>query len=416
MDYHWFIIFLSLLFSAVFNGAETAFISLNRLQVELENKQGLLNGKILSYFVKNSFRFINTMLVGNSIALVLFGIFTADKLHPLLNRFFPLSFFALLTVKVLIITLFVLIAGDFFPKVIFRTNPNKALKLVAVPLLAFYYLLYPAVSLISLFSKILFKYLLKVQIYQNAAFGKIDLDQYIEELSNTEEQTEKSEIEILRNALDFKDVKVRECMIPRTEIAAVEVNDSIADLQDKFRETGFSKIVIYKDTIDDILGFVHMSEMFKKPRSIQSILMPISVATETMSAHNLLNIFKRQHKSIALVVDELGGTSGLVTLEDVMEKIFGEINDEHDTDEQLERVVSESEYVFSARLEIDYLNHKYGFSLPESENYSTIGGFVVYELQDIPDKDEQVFIAPYRIRVLEVTNKTVEKVLLKVES
>ena len=325
----WTIILLTLLFSAFFSGMEIAFISANKLRIELQNKKGLLSAKILSNFVKHPSRFIGTMLVGNNIALVIYGIVMARILEPIIRIIFT-SEINVFIIQTILATLLILVTAEFIPKTLFRINPNRTLSFFAIPVWGIYYLLYPLVYVIIGISELTLKKIFKVEFSEEKpVFGRIDLDNIIKESTSSKNRDEEEdpEIQIFRNALDFSDVKLRECMVPRTEIVALDINESIDVLKQNFVDTGLTKILIYRDDIDHIIGYTHSYELFKRPQSIKSILLPISMVPETMPAKELLKILIKQRKSVAVVVDEFGGTSGIVTIEDVMEEIFGEIID-----------------------------------------------------------------------------------------
>tara|TARA_B110000967_G_C18877091_1_gene558945 strand:- start:154 stop:1413 length:1260 start_codon:yes stop_codon:yes gene_type:complete len=408
------IIIVSLLLSAFFSGMEIAFVTSNKLHIELMKKRGELNARLIAPLLKSPSRFIATMLVGNNIALVVYGIEMANVLEPFL-RTLSSSDGIVLMLQTLLSTVLVLVTAEFIPKVLFGLNANKFMSLFAVPTWMFYYGLYLIVSLVVGVSNFILKYLMGVnQLDKKPVFGRIDLQKYLEEqtvgLQVQEEQD--SEIQIFQNALDFSKVKARECMIPRNEIVAMELNESIETLKDKFIETGFSKIVIYKENIDQVIGFTHSYELFKQPTDIKTILLPIALIPETITANEILNLFIKERKSVALVVDEFGGTSGLLTVEDIVEEIFGEIEDEHDTMALEETQIDEHTFVLSGRLEIDFLNQKYQLNLPESEEYETLNGLVVYYHQNIPLVKESITISGFRFLILEVNKTRIEKVEL----
>ena len=408
------IIFISLMFSAFFSGMEIAFVASNKLHIELMNKRGEFNARLLSPLIKSPSRFIATMLVGNNIALVIYGIGMALALEPILRYATTINSLVLL-LQTLLSTAIVLVTAEFIPKVIFGLNANKFMSLFAVPVWFCYYGLYFIVSLVVGISNFILSYIMGVkQLDKKPAFGRVDLQKYIEERSNSVNDIEEqdSEIQIFQNALDFSNVKARECMVPRNEMIAMELNDSIEKLRDKFIETGFSKIVIYRENIDHIIGFTHSYELFKQPPNIQSILLPIALIPETITANEILNLFIKERKSIALVVDEFGGTSGLLTVEDIVEEIFGEIEDEHDSTELEEKELNENTFVFSGRLEIDYLNQKYQLNLPESEEYETLNGLIVYYCENIPVLNETIKINEFNFEVLEVNKTRIDKVRL----
>ncbi len=344
-----------------------------------------------------------------------------DILQPeLLKMYLPVEMHgsgALLIIQTICSTLIILIAAEFIPKVLFRINPNATLDFLAIPIRILIILLYPLVWIVLKLSSFFMQALFKIQIIEERpVFGRIDLDMYIRELTTRNNQAEEmdTEIRIFQNALDFKEVKVRECMVPRNEIVSMNITGSIAELQKTFIETKLSKILIYRDNIDNIIGFVHSSEMFKRPDNLTHILLPVTIVPEVMNANDLLKQFTNQHRSVAIVVDEYGGTSGMVTIEDVIEEIFGEIQDEHDATEETEKKVTENEYLFSGRLEIDYLNKKYNLSIPESEEYETLGGFIFHYHENIPEQNEEIIIPPFTIIVQKVRNNRIEQVRVKI--
>lgn len=409
------IILLSVISSAFFSGLEIAFITSNKLRIELENKQGGYTAKILAHFNKYPSKYLGTMLLGNNIALVIFGMYMDEELNPALENFVS-SKIALLLISSFISTMIILVTAEYLPKNIFRINPNRTLELFAIPLAIIYFLLFPLVMLIIGLSEFLLKKIFRVKIEnENAAFTMVDLDNYVRESTSvTEKKAEMDyEIQIFQNALDFSSVKARECMIPRTEIIAMDVNKSIEELKEKFIHTRLSKILIYSQSIDNIIGYVYSKELFKNPSSIRSILLPVSIVPESIAASELLTIFIQQHKSIAVVVDEFGGTSGMITMEDVMEEIFGEIDDEHDKEEMTEKQISENEFIFSARLETDYLNDKYQLQLPILDDFETLGGLIMHYHESIPKLNEEIIIENFVFTITGVSKTRIEQVKLK---
>lgn len=408
-------IILSLLFSAFFSGMEIAFIASNKLHIELMKKRGELNARILSYFLEKPSRFIATMLVGNNIALVVYGIEMAQILEPHIEHHLTSNDSLVLLVQTIISTLIVLVTAEFIPKVLFSINANRFVRLFVIPAALSYFGLYFFVSLVVSLSNFLLKKVMRVELLdQKRVFGRVDLQQYIEEHATTakEKNVLETEIQIFQNALDFSKVKARECMVPRNEIVAMEAGGDINKLTNTFVETGFSKILIFKDNIDQIIGYTHSYELFKQPKNIKSILLPIALVPETMTASDILNLFIKERKSIALVIDEFGGTSGLLTIEDIIEEIFGEIQDEHDLLEHKEVKVSENQFIFSGRHEIDYLNDKYNLNLPESDDYETLSGYIVNHCESIPKLNEQIKVGPFIFEILEVEQTRVETVKL----
>ena len=408
------IIVISLILSAFFSGMEIAFVASNKLHIELMKKRGELNARLLSPLLNSPSRFIATMLVGNNIALVVYGTEMAQVLEPFIRSVSSIDSIILL-LQTLISTALVLVTAEFIPKIVFGLNANKFMSLFAIPALLFYYGLYFIVSLVISLSNFILKHFLGIsQPDTKPVFGRIDLQKYIEEqtagLKIEDEQD--PEIQIFQNALDFSKVKARECMIPRNEIVAIEILEPIENLKEKFIETGFSKIVVYKDNIDQVIGFTHSYELFKQPKDIKSILLPIALIPETITANEVLNLFIKERKSVALVVDEYGGTSGLLTVEDVVEEIFGEIEDEHDSIILEETKIDEHTFIFSGRFEIDFLNQKYQLNLPESEDYETLNGLILFKHQSIPLVDENITLEGFNFLILEVNKTRIEKVQL----
>lgn len=412
------IILIAIISSAFFSGLEIAFITSNKLRIELENKQGSLSAKILSHFNKYPSRYLGTMLLGNNIALVIFGIYMDEELNPILGQYIS-SKIVLLIISTFLSTMLILITAEYLPKNIFRINPNRTLSLFVFPLTIVYGVLYPIVMVTIGFSEFMLKKIFRVKIEkENAAFTMIDLDNYLREGTSTNEKKADMdyEIQIFQNALDFSNVKARECMVPRIEIVALDVNNSIEELKNKFIQTRLSKILIYSGSIDNIIGYVYSKELFKNPESIRSILLPVSIVPESIAANEVLTVFIQQHKSIAIVVDEFGGTSGMLTMEDVMEEIFGEIDDEHDKEEMIEKVIRENEYLFSARLETDYLNEKYHLHLPILDNFETLGGLIMHYHESIPKLHEEIRIDNFLFTITSVTRTRIEQVKLVVSS
>lgn len=414
------IIIASLLLAAFFSGIEIAYLSSNKFRIELENKQGKLTAKILSYFIKAPSKFICTILVGINIALVIYGTYMAILLEPVIKNYLPQQFqseFTILILQTFVSTLIMLVAGEFLPKILFRINPNQTLSLFSVPVILFYIVLYPVVWLILGITHFALRKLFKIDFAETSpTFGHIDLDHYLSNINEKSAQNSEinSEIEMFQAALDFSRVKIRKCMIPRPEIIAMNIDEPVLTLRKKFIETGLSRILIYRDKVDNIIGFVHSFEMFKHPQNIHSVLLPVSVFPETMSAQDLLRHFTQEHRSVAVVVDEHGTTSGMVTVEDVIEEIFGEIQDEHDIEELVEGKINENEYVFSGRLEIDYLNEKYDLNIPPGD-YETLAGFIFYHHESIPEPNEIITIPPFLIKVQTIKGNRIEQVRVKVD-
>ena len=419
-----YIIIITLLFSAFFSGMEMAFISANKLQIEVQARDKNIISRILSGFVHNQDKFLSTILIGNNIALVLYGIFMANLLVPVLEKVNPSALASpilLLIEQTVIATMLVLITAEFLPKSLFIINPNKVLRVLAIPMQIIYYILFLATMLITGLSKWVIVNLLK-QTYDDSkpTYGLIDLNNYIKRLSKINRQEDALgdaivdiDEQIFSNALEFKSLRVRDCMIPRTEITAIDINDdSIEELQQSFIESGHSKILIFKDTIDDVVGYCHALQLFKKPEKIEDLVKEIFLVPETMGARDLMKKFISEHKSLAIVVDEYGGTSGLVSIEDIIEEIIGEIEDEHDTEVLLEEQVSANAYRFSARLEIDYLNEKYNWHLPLGD-YETLGGIILSVTENIPEEGEIVVIGKFEITILAIEDNRIKSVAFR---
>ncbi|MDQ1772146.1 DUF21 domain-containing protein [Labilibaculum sp. A4] len=412
------IIFIMLALSAFFSGMEIAFIAANKLRMELDRNKNTVSAKVISIFSQNPGHYISTMLVGNNIALVIYGILMAKLLEPSIALWID-SDSIILAVQTFLSTILILVTAEFIPKTLFRINPNMALNLFALPVMFFYILFYPITSFTIFLSKNIIRKIFKTNITEEEetqAFGKVDLDHLVQEGHDAQTIAEDDlhDIKIFRNALDFSKVKLRECIVPRNEIEAMEINGDISSLTQRFIETGYSRILIYKDSIDNIVGYIHSSIIFKNPQSIKAGLSNIIIVPETMPAHKLLNLFTREHKSVAVVVDEFGGTAGMVTIEDIMEEIFGEIEDEHDDVDLEEQKISDTEYIFAGRLEIDYLNDKYELNLPVSEDFETLNGFLIFTHESIPTYNETIRIENFNFKILEVSNTRVIKIRLTI--
>ena len=408
------VILVSVLLSAFFSGMEIAFVSANKMHIELEKKKENLLAHVLTRLTQRPSRFITTMLIGNNIALVVYGYFMGDLLvklflSPLQNEF------AILLIQTFISTLIILITAEFLPKAIFRVYANETLKIFALPSYLFYILLYPISRFITLISDFFLRVFFNIKEDEvQLAFTKAELGHYIDEQLESKDDEIDTEIQIFQNALDFHDVKAREAMIPRTEIVAVEVHDSIKNLRDLFTETGLSKIMVYNNSLDDIIGYAHFFDLFKKPKNIRSILLPIEIIPESMMIHDVLNDLILKRKSVAVVLDEYGGTSGLITVEDIIEELFGEIEDEHDSMDLIEEKINDREFRFSTRHEVDYLNETYGLELEEDTDYETLGGLIVHHTENIPSTGEIIEIDNYQFTILKESASKIEEVYLKV--
>lgn len=402
-----------LILSAFFSGMEIAYVSSNKIHIEIEKKQNSFLASILQKITKRPSKFIATMLIGNNIALVVYGFFMGE----IIMRYIHLDGFSGILIQTIISTFIILITAEFLPKVFFQIYANNLFKIFAIPAY-FFYLVFSLISdFIIWISDLILKLFFKstgdeVQL----SFSKLELGNYIsEQMEIVEEQDEMdSEIQIFQNALDFSELKCREVMIPRTEIVSVEISTSPKELAKLFIETGLSKILVHKDNIDDLVGYIHSFELFKKPETIKKILMPVIFVPETMLIKDVLAILSKKRKSIAVVIDEYGGTSGIITVEDIVEELFGDIEDEHDSFELIEEELAENHYKFSARLEVDYLNEEYKLGFDEDENFETLGGLIVHYTEEIPEQGETVEIDNYKFKILEVSNTKIELVELKI--
>ncbi len=408
---------ITMAFSAFFSGMEIAFVSVDKLRYEMERKPGLTS-TVIDYFMRNPNNFISTMLVGNNIALVIYGIIMAQIIEDqLLAGVIPNEFLKVL-VQTVISTLLILVTGEFLPKNLFKINPNLMLRICALPLFVCYIVLFPVSKFASGLSYIFLR-LLGLEINKEAsdkAFGKVDLDYFIQssiENADNEEELD-TEVKFFQNALDFSNIKIRDCIVPRTEIVAVEKNTSLDDLKNLFVESGISKIMVYDGNIDNVVGYIHSSEMFRNPEDWRNNIKEVPIVPETMAAHKLMKLFMQQKKTIAVVVDEFGGTSGIVSLEDLVEEIFGDIEDEHDNTSYICKQLGEHEYVLSARLEIEKVNETFGLNLPESDDYLTVGGLILNRYQSFPKLHEIVTIGEFQFKIIKVSATKIELVRLKV--
>lgn len=414
------VITIAILFSAFFSGMEIAFISANRLRLELDKKQNVVFSSLISLFTQYPGQFIATMLVGNNVALVIYGIAFADLLDPFLKKYFESETLVLL-LQTIISTMLILATAEYLPKALFRINPNRILKIFTVPIAFFYFLFYPITKFSITVSKLVLKIFLNAQIKkvdEKIVFSRIDLDHFVNEQESksapqTEEEIE-NEVKLFKNALDFSTVKLREVMVPRTEIVALDIDSTVEELHRKFVETGYSRILFYKDNTDNIVGYVHQSVIFTNPKTIHEHLRKVLIVPETMPANKLLRKFFQERLSIAIVVDEFGGTSGMVTSEDILEEIFGEIEDEHDTVDLIMKKISDNEYILSGRLELDDLNENFNLEFPEKENFETLAGFILSHYESIPKVNTIINIGFFQFRILKATNTKIELVNLKV--
>ena len=414
------IILLCLVLSAFFSGMEIAFVSSNKIYLEIEKQQIGITSKLLNYITKNPSRFIATMLVGNNVSLVIYGIFMGDRI---LQLFFPETLLSgvigieIVFIQTIISTVVILLTAEFLPKVFFQQYANVFMKIFALPTGVFFTLFTPiTLMVIELSDYILIKFFKTKGDHIQLTFSKSELGNYIEEQLESTKDIENvdSEIQIFQNALDFTEVKAREAMVPRTEIVAIDNTADLEEIKKLFTSTGLSKIPVYNESVDDIEGYVHAFEMFRKPEHIKKILLPVAYVPETIRISEVLKLLTKQRRSIAVVLDEYGGTSGIITVEDIIEELFGEIEDEHDNIEHYEKQIEEDLFEFSARLEVDYINQNYGIDLPENPLYETLGGLIVHIQEEIPKKGTIISIENYQLEIKEVSSTKIERVLLRV--
>ncbi len=419
---NYLIIALTLAFSAFFSGMEIAFVSSNKLRIELEKGKGIFRARLISGFIHHPSRFIGAMLIGNNVSLVIYGIAASAILEPIIRTVLPSAIASeglILVIQTLLSTLLILLTAEFLPKILFRLNPNGLLSFFAVPTYLIYLLLYPFMWFFLGLSELTFRYVFGLKTgavrYQ---FTSIDFDEYIRDFYNpaSAQADEASEMQMIQNVREFHTTKVRECMVPRNEIVAVEDSISMDELNNLFIETQHSKIPVYKESIDNLTGYVHLYDLFGKHNVISSMVRPVIIVPETTAASNVLNLMISQRKSVAVVVDEFGGTAGMVTVEDLIEEIFGEIQDEFDVDELIEKKNSESEFILSGRLEIDYLNQEYNLDLPQSDEYETLAGLILSHYHSIPKKLEEIKLDRFTFTILEATGSRIDKVMLKIDA
>lgn len=412
------IILISILASAFFSAMELAFLSSNRLRIEVMKKNRSLKSRIIGLFFHRESTMIASLLMGNNIALVMYGIAAARVLNQFFMGLGISDEVLLLILQTVASTIIVLVTAEFLPKALVQLNPNRFLDVTLAPMLVLYILLYLPTQFVLFFSYIILKLFGSNQEQSARVFSKVDLEHYVDELSARikDEEEFSNEMLILRNALDFTNIKARDCMIPRTEIIGVEIEDDIEEVKELLITKGLSKLIVYRDDIDNIIGYVHSFDLFSKPKSIKQILKPISFVPTVISGKELLEKFTKQAGSFAVVTDEYGGTAGIITLEDVIEEIFGEIEDEHDKEIWLEEKVSDTEFLFSARIDIDYLNETFKLSLEESEEYDTLAGLIIHHIESIPTQGDSVQLEKYRLVVEEVSDRKIETVRLFIES
>lgn len=419
MEGSYTIIIVMLILSAFCSGSEMAFMSSNKLLLEINRSKHPRISKIIDIFLSKPDILISTILVGNNVALVIFGLEFGYLFGPSLSQHFE-SPSVILLIQTLISTVVIIVTAEFLPKTIIQINPTAMLNVLAVPLLLLFIIFYPIGRLMQMLAHFIIKYIFKSKVesnYEGWLPSRVDLDNLLQHQTQTatNDASVTQEARLMKNALDFSKIKVRDCAVPRTEIVAVDIDDSLDELKQKFIDTKYSKILVYQDNIDNIVGYVHVSEMFHAAKTIRSMMTRIVVVPETMRANTLLKLFTEQHKSIAIVVDEFGGTAGMITLEDVLEEIFGEINDEHDVNELEEKQLSETEYVFSSRLEIDYLNEKYKLKLPISDDYDTLSGLLLNKTGAIPKSGDVITFDDFEIKILTTSSARIETVRLSVK-
>ena len=419
----WYLILLMMLLSALFSGAEIALISANRLKIEVEKNKGFFHATIVSWLLKRQAQSIGSLLLGNNIALVIYGIAMQRILDPWLNTTLPPilnSALSLVVIQTTLSTLFILIFAEFLPKTLFQINPNGILRYLAFPLFAFYILIFPVVFIfIGLAEMILYK-LLRIRVQPSSIrFTATDLNDYLQDIQQEPNDQDEinQEIQMVQNVIEFRSIKVNECMVPRPQIVALDNGSSIATLSKTLTTTGHSKIIIYEKTIDNIIGYVHSHDLFKKPESIKEIIRPVLIIPYTMLARNLMRMFIQEHKSVAIAIDEFGGTSGMLTLEDVIEEIFGEIDDEFDKVDS--KSLGETEpgvYILSGQDEIDNINEKYKLTLPESETYETLAGLILHYTEEIPKPGEKLHIEKYQFVIMKATTNRIDQVRITIET
>ena len=415
-----FIILVTMLFSAFFSGMEIAFITANRLRLELDKKHGIIFSGLISLFTKNPAQFIATMLVGNNVALVIYGLSFAKILEPFMKIYIQ-SDTLILFLQTIVSTIIILATAEYLPKMLFRINPNAVLKFFTVPIAFFYFLFFPVTKIAMWISKFVLKFFMNESVNnvnEKIVFSRIDLAHFVKEPENSNSvqpsQDLDSEVKLFRNALDFSKVKLREIMVPRTEMVALDIETTNEELRQKFIDTGYSRILFYSENPENIIGYVHHSVFFTHPDAIKSNLLKVLIVPETMSASKLLSQFIQQRISIAIVVDEFGGTAGIVTSEDILEEIFGEIEDEHDTTDLIKKQISATEFEFSGRLELDELNENFNLEFPENGNFETLAGFILSNYESIPKMNTIITIGRYKFKILKATSTRIELVHLKI--
>jgi CBS domain containing-hemolysin-like protein len=417
MSLDYLLVLISLLFSAFFSGMELAYLASNRLKIEVQIKQKTFQGKILSILYKKDSTMIAMLLLGNNIALVVYGISAANILNPVISEWGITNDASVLILQSLLSTLLVLVTAEFLPKAIVQINPNNFLNIGSLILLIIFWILFLPTQVILLLSNLILKLFGIQNQNSDKVFSKVDLEHYVDDLSSRikAEQEFSNEMLILRNALDFSNVKARDCMVPRTEIIAVEIDEELEVVQKIFISKGLSKIIVFRDSIDNIIGYVHSYDLFTRPKTIKQVLKPISFVPTVITGKELMEKFTKQAGSLAVVTDEYGGTAGIITLEDVIEEIFGEIEDEHDNEDWMEERINDKEFLFSARVDIDYLIETYNLDLEESNEYETLAGLMIFHLEKIPEPNTTLRIGNYKFIIEEVSDRKIEKVRLIID-
>jgi len=422
----WIVVAVTLFFSALCSGLEIAFNSINRLQLEVELTKNTFSAKLIRLFLKDQSRFITSLLLGNNIALIIYGMSMAQLLDaPVVHWLQAVSLdndFMVLLVKTILATLLVLLVGEFLPKMLFRINPNAILSFFAFPTFLCYCLLYPLILIYTGISEFIIRYVLRLRVErEDYKFSTVDLNDFIAEYADTEEADEdmQQEIQLFQNVMEFRSVKLRECMGPRNEIESVKITDSIETVKARFEETKHSKLIVIGENIDDIVGYVHLNDVVRAIAerldvTMEDLVRTIDFFPETYTADRLLKHFIQKRQGVAAVVDEFGGTAGIVTMEDVVEEIFGEIDDEYDVEEEVEKAMDDNTFVFSARLEIDYLNDTYKLDLPVSDDYETLAGMILHYCESIPEQGQELTIGKYKVKILKASNMKLDEVELKV--
>lgn len=415
----WIIVIISLAASALFSGVEISFLSSNRLKLELDLKKERFSAKLINNFLRHQSRFMGCILIGNNIANVIYGIKMAQILEPAIVNILPDAItneFTILLCQTIISTLLVLLMAEFIPKTLCRLNPNGLMKVMALPMMILFIIFYPLIFIYIGISELIIRYIFRMKITpEDYKLSPVDLNDYLKEYADPNEENEDIQqgIELFQNAIDFQSVKLRECMQPRNEIQAVEINESMDEVKQLFEETKHSKIIVYEDNIDNIVGYIHINDLLRRGGSIRKKIRQIEFYPETYGAQDLLQRLSKKRQSIAVVVDEFGGTAGIITTEDLVEEIFGEIEDEYDVEDDIEKTINENDRIFSARLEIDYLNKTYKYDFPESDDYETLAGYIIHYHESIPQTGEEIAIGNYLFKIIKASETKLEEVEIK---